>query len=108
VLKELGEHPAEGGRVQVLSGRYGPYVKHGSVNATLPRGREPADLTMEEAVQLIAERAAKGPANKARRASASKPKADAKRSTKPKAPEAKAKSKPRAKGRTAGTREAAE
>ena len=61
VLKELGEHPSEGGKVQVLSGRYGPYVKHGDVNATLPRGKEPAALTMDEAVQLIAERAAKGP-----------------------------------------------
>ena len=68
VLKELGEHPSEGGKVQVLSGRYGPYVKHGDVNATLPRGKEPAALTMDEAVQLIAERAAKGP---------SKPKGDA-------------------------------
>jgi DNA topoisomerase-1 len=48
--------------VQVLAGRYGPYVKHGEVNATLPRGKEPAALTVEEAVQLIAERVAKGPA----------------------------------------------
>ena len=47
--------------MQVLSGRYGPYVKHGDVNATLPRGKEPAALTMDEAVLLIAERAAKGP-----------------------------------------------
>ena len=61
VLKELGEHPSDGGKVQVLSGRYGPYVKHGDVNATLPRGKDPAALTMDEAVQLIAERIAKGP-----------------------------------------------
>ena len=93
VLKELGEHPSEGGKVQVLSGRYGPYVKHGDVNATLPRGKEPADLTMDEAVQLIAERAAKGPSKpKGRRAKAAK-KADdaaarrrtARQSAKPKA-----------------------
>jgi DNA topoisomerase-1 len=88
VLKELGEHPTEGGKVQVLSGKYGPYVKHGDVNATLPRAKEPAALTMDEAVQLIAERAAKGPSkSKARRAA--KPKADKaapKASTKAKSP----------------------
>jgi DNA topoisomerase-1 len=68
VLKDLGEHPSEGGSVQVLSGRYGPYVKHGKVNATLPRAKDPAQLTMDEAVTLIAERAAKGPSKpKARR-----------------------------------------
>ena len=76
VLKELGEHPAEGGSIQVLSGRYGPYVKHGDVNATLPRGKAPEALTVEEAVQLIAERVAKGP-SKARgrggRSSSNKP-----------------------------------
>src|SRR5262247_2731850 len=61
VLKELGEHPGEGGKVQVLSGRYGPYVKHGEVNATLPRAKDPATLSLAEAVELIAERLAKGP-----------------------------------------------
>src|SRR5262249_52709171 len=53
VLKELGEHPSEGGKLQVLSGRYGPYVKHGDVNASLPRGKAPEELSVEEAVQLI-------------------------------------------------------
>ncbi|MBO0742017.1 MAG: type I DNA topoisomerase, partial [Hyphomicrobiaceae bacterium] len=73
VLKDLGEHPGEGGKVQVLAGRYGPYVRHGEVNATLPRGKEPAALTMDEAVQLIAERIAKGPSKpKARRAPSAK------------------------------------
>ena len=66
VLKALGEHPGEGGKVEVLSGRYGAYVKHGKVNATLPKGVEPKDLTLDQAVQLIAERAAKGPAKKGR------------------------------------------
>ena len=57
LLKDLGEHP-EGGRIEVLSGRYGPYVKHGSVNATLPKGKDPATLTVEEAIALLAARAA--------------------------------------------------
>jgi DNA topoisomerase-1 len=60
VLKELGEHPSEGGKIQVLSGRYGPYVKHRDVNATAQEQQTRA-LTVEEAVELIAERVAKGP-----------------------------------------------
>ncbi|MEX0316668.1 MAG: type I DNA topoisomerase [Ruegeria sp.] len=58
-LRELGEHPESGGPVNVMDGRYGPYVKWEKVNATLPKGIEPADVTMEMAVQLIAEKAAK-------------------------------------------------
>ncbi len=58
-LKELGEHPTEGGPVNVMDGRYGPYVKWGKVNATLPKETEPADVTMDQAVQLIAEKSAK-------------------------------------------------
>ena len=120
VVKELGEHPSEGGKVQVLSGRYGPYVKHGDVNATLPRGKEPAELTMDEAVLLIAERAAKGPSKKkSRNAKArSKPEAMAdaaskkpvKAKTKAADKPAKAKAAPakkKTKGKSA-TREAAE
>ncbi|KUJ80454.1 DNA topoisomerase I [Ruegeria marisrubri] len=57
-LKELGEHP-DGGAIQVLDGRYGPYVKWEKINATLPKGVEPADVTMEMALELIAEKAAK-------------------------------------------------
>jgi DNA topoisomerase I len=72
VLKELGEHPSEGGKVQVLSGRYGPYVKHGDVNATLPRAKDPAALSLQEAVELIAERIAKGPSKPKRRGKAGK------------------------------------
>ena len=72
VIKELGEHPQEGGKVQVLSGRYGPYVKHGKINATLPKDREPEQVTLEEAVELIAARAAKGPAKKPARKPAKK------------------------------------
>ena len=73
MLKDLGEHPGLGGAVQVLSGRYGPYVKHGKVNATLAKDRDPGELTLAEAVELIAARSAKGPAKKPAR-KARKPK----------------------------------
>jgi DNA topoisomerase-1 len=58
-LKELGEHPEGGGAINVMDGRYGPYVKWEKVNATLPKGTEPQDVTLEMAVELIAEKAAK-------------------------------------------------
>jgi DNA topoisomerase-1 len=58
-LKELGEHPDSGGPVNIMEGRYGPYVKWDKVNATLPKGVEPADVTLEMAVQLVTEKAAK-------------------------------------------------
>ncbi len=64
VIKELGEHPELGGKVEVLSGRYGPYVKHGKVNATLPKDLNTEEVTLADAVPLIAARAAKGPPKK--------------------------------------------
>ena len=70
-LREVGEHP-DGGKIEVFEGRYGPYVKHGSTNATIPKGRKPEDVTLEEAVALIAERAAKGGGKPARRKPAGK------------------------------------
>ncbi len=63
-LKELGEHPTDGGPVNVMDGRYGAYVKFGKINVTLPKDVKPEDVTMDMAVQLIAEKAAKGGAKK--------------------------------------------
>jgi DNA topoisomerase-1 len=60
VLKDLGDHPDGGGKIQVLSGRYGPYINFGKVNANVPKSKEPAAVTVEEAVALLAERIAKG------------------------------------------------
>ncbi len=58
-LKELGEHPENGGPVNVMDGRYGAYVKWEKVNATLPKDTKAEDVTMDMAVALIAEKAAK-------------------------------------------------
>ena len=74
-LRELGEHPEEGGKVAVMDGRYGPYVKFGKINATLPRDITPDAVTMEQAVELIAAKAAKGkkPTKRAAKKAAKKP-----------------------------------
>jgi DNA topoisomerase-1 len=114
VLKDLGEHPSEGGKIEVLNGRYGPYVTHNKVNANIPRGRDPATLSVDEAVGLLAERAAKGPPAKGRGfkrgAKAAKEVeakvAKAKVTAEKKPAKAAAKAKPKAK--VAKTREAAE
>ncbi len=94
-MAELGEHP-DGGPVQVMSGRYGPYVKWGKVNATLPRDVEPAALTMEQALELIAAKAAKSGKKPAKKAAA-KPAAKAEKAPAKKA----AAKKPAAKKATA-------
>jgi DNA topoisomerase-1 len=60
----LGKHPASGGEIKLMAGRYGPYVTDGTTNATLPKGADPKTVTVEEAVRLIDERAAKGPGKK--------------------------------------------
>ncbi|MGB1236122.1 MAG: type I DNA topoisomerase, partial [Planktomarina sp.] len=58
-IHELGEHPDVGGPVNVFDGKYGPYVKWDKINATVPDTVKPEDLTLAQAVELIAERAAK-------------------------------------------------
>ena len=80
VLKDLGAHPDNGEPVQVLEGRYGPYVKNQKINATLPKDLAPDSVDLERAVALIAEKAAKG--GKKKKAPAKKKKAPAKKKTK--------------------------
>ena len=58
-LRELGEHPQKGGPVNVMDGRYGPYVKWEKINATLPKETDPQDVTLDSAVALVDEKAAK-------------------------------------------------
>ena len=70
--REIGQHP-DGGPVTVHAGRYGPYVKHGSVNATLPKAISPENVTLEDALPLLAARAeASGKKKPARKAAAKK------------------------------------
>ncbi len=59
VLRQLGPHPESGRDLRVLSGRYGPYVTDGKVNASLRRGTAPEELTVETAVKLLAQAAAR-------------------------------------------------
>ncbi len=92
-LRSLGDHP-DGGEVQVMPGKYGPYVKWGKVNATLPKELLPESVSLEEALVLIAEKAGKGGK------SAKKPAAK-KAAAKPKAATKKAVAKPAAKAKTA-------
>ncbi|MBZ8117665.1 type I DNA topoisomerase [Roseovarius sp. LXJ103] len=91
-LKELGEHPENGGPVNVMEGRYGPYIKWDKINATLPKETAPEDVTMDMAVALVAEKAAKsGKGRKAapKKATAKKPAAKKKAPAKKAAPKAK-------------------
>ncbi len=67
-LRIVGKHPDDGESIGVYDGRYGAYVKHGKINATLPSGTTPESVTLEEAVDLLAARAAKGPSAKKGRA----------------------------------------
>jgi DNA topoisomerase-1 len=96
-LKDLGAHPETGEPIHVMAGRFGPYVKSGKINATLPKGLAPEDLTVEDALPLLAAKAGAAPKKKApaakkaaapKKAAAKKPaakKAPAKKAAKPKA-----------------------
>jgi DNA topoisomerase-1 len=103
-LKELGTHPKTGKPVVVMAGRYGPYVKHEDVNATLPKGADPQTLTLNEAVVLLTAREAAG-GGKVRRARPAPKSSRGEGAPKPaKAPAARASAAKPAKAKTAGPR----
>ncbi len=64
-LREVGKHPKDGNPISLHKGRFGPYVKHGRQNASLPKAQDPDQLTVEQAVELLAKRASKDKAKKA-------------------------------------------
>lgn len=63
-LKEFDADPTSGKPIKLKDGRFGPYVTDGEVNATVPRGEDAMEITFERAVQLLADKRAKGPAPK--------------------------------------------
>ncbi|MBN9195890.1 MAG: DNA topoisomerase I, partial [Microbacterium sp.] len=73
-LKEFENDPVSGKPIRLRDGRFGPYVTDGETNATIPRGEDAMEVTFERAVQLLADKRAKGPAPKrtARRTTARK------------------------------------
>ncbi len=91
-LNTFGPHPTSGGEIKLMAGRYGPYVTDGTTNATLPKDKQPEALTLEEAITLIDERAAKAPPEGKKKAPAKKaaPKKAAAESGAKKAPAKKA------------------
>jgi DNA topoisomerase-1 len=60
----LGKHPASDKEVKVMAGRYGPYVSDGTTHATLPKNADPKAITLDQAVEWIDAKAAKGPSQK--------------------------------------------
>jgi DNA topoisomerase-1 len=81
-IAELGAHPDTGAPVRVMDGRYGPYVTDGTLNATIPRGTDPKSVALGEAVELLREREARGPAKKPRKRATKKKSTGATKGTK--------------------------
>jgi DNA topoisomerase-1 len=56
IIKDLGDHPEDKKPVRVMIGQYGPYIKYKSLNATIPEEKDPAEITMDDALILIEKR----------------------------------------------------
>jgi len=96
-IKVFDESPVTGEKIQLLDGRYGPYVTDGETNASLPKGADPEEMTQERALDLLAERAAKAPPKKKKKKAAKKKSAKKKSTTKKKSSKSTAKKKKAAK-----------
>ncbi len=72
-LKEFEADPVSGKPIRIRDGRFGPYVTDGETNVTIPKAENPEDITFEQAVQMLADKRAKGPAKKPARSAAKKP-----------------------------------
>ena len=109
--RPLGDHPTKGGPIAAKNGRYGPYVSHNGVNATLPADKTPDSITLEEAAALIDARSERNaPAPHARPRKAKRPSPGTARHLKPssKRPAARAAKRPATRKPPRKTTQAAE
>ncbi len=108
VLKEMGPHPDDNEVIKLMDGRYGPYVAHGKIKASLPKDADPDKFTIEQAVTLIADKAAKSGKTKAKPKAKKAPakKAAAKKSAAKKTTAKKTTKKSTAKSKAAGATDA--
>jgi DNA topoisomerase-1 len=77
-LRDMGAHPGDGKPILIMEGKFGPYLKHGRTNATLPKGADASTYTLDEAVALIAEKTGKGTKKAAAKTPASRKTTEAK------------------------------
>jgi len=84
VLKELGKHPDSEAEIKLHEGRFGPYVTDGEFNASVPKGEDANEVTLNRALELIEARKAKGPAKKKKKAKKKAAKKTAKKAAKKK------------------------
>jgi DNA topoisomerase-1 len=93
-LKELGESPVTGKVVKIMPGKWGAYVSDGVTNATLPKDKDPASFSLDEALPLLAKKAEAGPSKKPARKAKAEPAAKAAKPAKSVAKEKPAKKAP--------------
>jgi DNA topoisomerase-1 len=74
-LRDLGEHPEDGNPVRIMTGRYGPYIKHNKLNASIPNRFDPQAITLEEALELLEKKKAKKKSKQTTKAKKGKKKA---------------------------------